>query len=478
MSFRVNTNVTAMNALRNVANTGAEFSKSITRLSTGLRINSAADDPAGLIISEKFRSQISGLGQAINNSNEAINYAKTAEGAFSEVNTLLNDARTLAVASANSGTLTTAQSQANQNQLTSIAASITRIASTTQYGTKKLLDGSSGVTSAVTAGNSIGALNIGGNFNNSPLLANSTVTLTSLTAATRASLSSATFTFATSTAGSAGSFTLNGVTFSATTSTTASDLVTAMNIASGQTGVTASYTTGTGITLASTGFGTNSKITLTDANGVLRSGGAGSSSAVGTDAVATVSIAGSSVLFTGSLSGRDGLTLSDSENNSFSLTTLGNVTSATPAAIGQVVVGAASFQIGAFAGQSATLALGNYASSQLGSGAVNGLNFSNLDLTSQTGASNAITVIDKAIDDITSARGSIGNFQRNVLESNVRSLGVAKENLTASESSIRDADVAEEMTKYSKLQILQQAGMSVLAQANSAPQAVLSLLRG
>lgn len=476
MSFRVNTNVTALNALRNVSNTGMEFGKAITKLSTGLRINSAADDPAGLIISEKFRAQIGGLSQAIQNSNQAINYAKTAEGAFSEVNTLLSDARTLAVASANSGTLTTAQSQANQSQLTSIAASITRIAQTTQYGTKKLLDGSSGVSSSVTLGNSIGSLNITGTFNGTALLNNSTVTLTSLTAATQAGLTSATFTFATSTVGAAGSFTLNGTTFTTSANTTAQDLIVDINQHSSQTGVVASYQ-GTNISFSSTAYGTNAKITLTDANGVVRSGGAGSSASAGTDAIATVSIAGSAVLFTGSKGGRDGLTLADADSNSFSLTSLGNVTSSTPAAIGQIVIGSASFQIGAFAGQSASLSLGNYASSQLGAGKVAGLNFSNLDLTTQSGASNAITVIDQAIEDITSARGTIGNFQRNVLESNVRSLGIAKENLTASESSIRDADIAEEMTQYSKLQILQQAGMSVLAQANSAPQAVLSLLR-
>ncbi|HRK23093.1 MAG TPA: flagellin, partial [Fimbriimonadaceae bacterium] len=98
MSFRVNTNVNAMNALRNVGMTGMELGRSISKLSTGLRITSAADDPAGLIISENFRAQISGIDQAIRNNQDAVNYAKTAEGALDEVNRLLRDARTLAVA--------------------------------------------------------------------------------------------------------------------------------------------------------------------------------------------------------------------------------------------------------------------------------------------------------------------------------------------------------------------------------------------
>src|SRR3954447_4791872 len=135
MSFRVNTNISAMNALRNVTSTGDEFAKSITRLSTGMRINSAADDPAGLMISESFRAQITGIDQAMKNSQDAINYVKTAEGALNEVSKLLNDARGLAVAAGNNGTLTSSQITANQSQLSSIVASITRIAQTTQYGT-------------------------------------------------------------------------------------------------------------------------------------------------------------------------------------------------------------------------------------------------------------------------------------------------------------------------------------------------------
>src|SRR4026208_1015299 len=111
MSFRVNTNVNAMNALRNVGQTGMGLSASINKLSTGLRINSAADDPAGLIISENFRTQIAGIDQAMRNSQDAVNYAKTAEGALDEVSRLLRDARALAVAAGNSATLTDEQNQ-------------------------------------------------------------------------------------------------------------------------------------------------------------------------------------------------------------------------------------------------------------------------------------------------------------------------------------------------------------------------------
>ena len=121
--------------------------------------------------------------------------------------------------------------------------------------------------------------------------------------------------------------------------------------------------------------------------------------------------------------------------------------------------------------------LGNYAASNLGTGVAAGVNLSNLDLTTSSGASQAIQVIDAALDQISSARGNIGSFQSNILQSNIRSLGVAEENLSAANSTIRDTDVASEMTSFTKEQILQQTGMSVLAQANSQPQSVLKLLQ-
>ena len=140
-------------------------------------------------------------------------------------------------------------------------------------------------------------------------------------------------------------------------------------------------------------------------------------------------------------------------------------------------VGAAQFQIGANAGQATQLSLGNFGASNLGTGVVTGKSLKDLDLSSASGSTEALGIIDKAIEQVSGARGQIGNFQRNVLESNIRSLGVAKENLSATESSIRDTDVAEEMSRYTKAQILQQAGLSVLAQANSSPQSVLNLIR-
>lgn len=478
MSFRINTNVTAMNALRNVGDTGDAYSQSINRLSTGLRINSAADDPAGLIISEKYKAQIGGLQQAIRNSQDGINFSKTAEGALAEVNTLLGDARTLAVAAANTGTVSSTQLAADQAQIQSIANSITRISQNTQFGQKKLLDGSAGTTSTITDTTKIAAIGIGGTFKGASLSSNGAVAITVTSAATQASLASKTFAFATTTMGSNSSFTLNGVTFSTNSSDTVTQTVANINAATGQTGVTASYTAGGAITLTTSKYGSGQTINLTDASGVFAAS-AGFSTASGTDAVLTAGIGSTTgVLFTGGKNGNDGLTLTDSDGNTIRLTTAANATSVQNATVGQIVVGNAQFQIGAFSGQTTTLSLGNYAASNLGGNVVTGTNLSNIDLTSAAGANTAIQVIDAAIDQISKARGDIGNFQRNVLESTSRSLSVASENLSATNSSVRDTDVAAEMTNFSKLQILQQSGMAVLAQANQAPQSVLSLLKG
>jgi len=474
MSLRVNTNVNAMNALRNVGATNTEYSKSLNKLSTGLRINSAADDPAGLIASESLRAQIGGIEQAVKNNQDAVNYAKTAEGALDEVNKLLRDARSLAVASANSGTLTASQIQANQTQLDSIVASITRISSSTNFGGKKLLDGSAGVMGAVTDGTKFGAISLSGSFGGSAITANAAVTVQVTQAAAQAIYTgSKTFT-ATETA-AAGSFTINGTTFTSTTSDTASSLVDKVNAAQGSTGVRATWTATEGIQFTSIKYGSGARIDLSDANGVVLSS-AGYQSAAGTDVLASVAVGSTvGVLFTGGRMGNEAFTLTDTAGNRISMLEAGNSVSTMTA--GQAIVGSAQFQIGGGAGETATMSLGNFAASQLGTGIVSGKNLSNVDLTSATNATDALKVIDQAINDVARARGDIGSFQRNILESQIRSLGAAKENLSATESTIRDTDVAEEMTNFTKLQILQQAGMAMLSQANSAPQSVLSLLQ-
>jgi flagellin len=480
MAFRINTNVSAMNALRNVGATGDALSMSINRLSTGLRINSAGDDPAGLIISENFKAQLSGIGQAITNSQNASNYAKTAEGALAEVNTLLVTARSLAVAAANTGANTPAQVQADQTQLNSIIQSITRISQQTQFGTKKLLDGSSGINAAITNAGLLSSLSVSGSFGGQSLSASSSVVMTVNAASTQATFNSRAFganDAATVGAANAGSFSLNGTTIALLATDTVTQVRDKINAISVTTGVVAT-TNNTGvIALSSTGYGSGAKINLADSTGAILTGGAGYQTATGTDGNATLTINGVSAIFTASKNGSDGLTFTDADNNSVNLTVAANSATVLNQTVGQVTVGAAQFQIGGNAGQTTTLSLGNFAANQLGGGAVAGLNLSNLDLTSASGATSALAVVDAAITQVSKSRGDIGSFESNILESNIRSLGAAQQNLSATESTIVDTDVAAEMTNFTKLQILQQSGMAVLSQANQQPQAVLSLLK-
>jgi flagellin len=150
MSLTINTNTSALTAHRMLTGSDSSVGKSIERLSSGFRINNAGDDPAGLVISEKLRAQVSGLGQAIKNAGDAVNMVKTAEGALNQVNTLLRSMRDLAVHAANAGANDTAAITADQAQITNAIASINKIATETQFGNKMLLDGTAGIKSTMT----------------------------------------------------------------------------------------------------------------------------------------------------------------------------------------------------------------------------------------------------------------------------------------------------------------------------------------
>ena len=186
MELQINTNISALNSLRNLQNVNNAVSSSIQKLSSGLRINTAADDPSGLIISEGLRAQVDGLNQAISNSQEAGNVIKTAEGALSTVSDLLRNVRTLAVHAANTGVNDAVAVQADQTQIQSAIQSIERIAEQTQFGNKKLLDGTSGTTASVIDTKSVAGASIGSTFGGVSTQSGP-VTITVNNAATRAS---------------------------------------------------------------------------------------------------------------------------------------------------------------------------------------------------------------------------------------------------------------------------------------------------
>ncbi len=492
MSLRINTNTAAMNALRNLTNVSDNFARSIERLSSGLRINRGADDPAGLIISENLRAQMVGLAQATANAQDAANLVKTAEGALDEIHNLLRTMRQLAVHAANTGVNDLTAVQADQTQIRSALESLNRIAEQTQFGTKKLLDGTAGISAQVTDTARLAGIFMGSTFNG-VIVQSGDVTITVNTAATRAQvLGTATYasvnasisTVGGGTNGAGGTVVINGQSITVSGNDTVQTLIDRINALTSVTGVSAMFSFGNGsgvVVLTQVNYGANFSVQANQSATLLFASGT-SSSSTGTDAVVTVSVTTSagvtSALFTGGrASGDSGLKVKDAYGNTLLLTEAGNSTAISNARVAVVSAQSLVFQIGANAGQTARISLRDTRASQLGTTVVANRSLQDIDVTTQQGAQDAIRIIDEAISQISQVRGNIGAFQKQVLESTMRSLNVARENLAASESAIRDTNVAEEVMNYTKLQILQQAGMAVLAQANAAPQAVLSLLR-
>ncbi len=508
MSLRINHNINSLHGQNALAKNDAMVSKSLARLSSGLRINRAADDSAGLVISEQMRAQITGLNTALSNSEQAVTMVQTAEGALDEVNGLLNKARSLALHSSNSGINDTNAVIADQAELDNIIDSVSRISDTTQFGTKKLLDGTLG--NGVSNNSAVDSVKLGGDY--TTLLSSSAATkgfhtLIITQAAAQAvnvlDISGGAtniFTGANLALASgseviqkAFSISINGATVNVASGTTKNQFVQQLNSLGSKIGFTANVTGAGGVgavNLVAKDYGKSfafdvqyvggatgaSALTQTitsgvDANGTLYlyTGAAGANGTANTGSATTITLTGSA---------GKGLTMSSGSGSTITL--------ATSVGTGVVIVGAingnssgATFQVGANAGQTATVSLQSTNATQLGIGGsgtyttLSQLKGSSLISGNST---EALKVIDKAIDDITGIRGQLGAFQANTLETGISSLRVAHENLTAAESTIRDVDFASESAAFTKSNILVQASTAMLAQANQLPQGVLKLL--
>jgi Flagellin and related hook-associated proteins len=334
MSLRINTNMSALNALRNVERASDGFGRSIEKLASGLRINRGADDPAGLIRSEDLRAQIAGLEQAIANSQDATNLVKTAEGALEEVHNLLRSMRQLAVASGNTGTNDQTALQANQNQIRSAIESINRIAAQTQFGTKKLLDGTAGLSAVVTDARRIGGMFFGGSVVGTDsatgtivreyALGSGVITIDVTTAAERAVVNGTrAYTGAGAIIQTSGTVVINGVSFSVQAGTTTlQSFVDQINSQSSVTGVVAEIYQQADedfrVRLRSTEYGANFSVNLNDQQQILLDDDT-SASATGVNAEAVVTLStidGGEVFvtFTGGVSRSDsGLRLTDAK---------------------------------------------------------------------------------------------------------------------------------------------------------------------
>jgi flagellin len=474
---RINTNVASLTAQRGLQKSQKNLNDTLQRLSTGLRINRGADDPAGLIASESLRSELSGMNQAVDNSSRASNVIATAEGSLQEVSSLLLNIKDLIVQAANTGALSPDELKANQLQVDSAIESITRISNTTTFAGLHLIDGSldyvtSGVDTTAIKAMHIQQANFGTN-------ANIPVQVDVLTSARTAELefraSAITSTVTLEIAGNTGVETLTFV-----SGTAASAVAYAVNRITDATGVSAALlnpaNAASGIMFQSTGWGTRNYVSVkaqssgtsfatTDTTGNTKQ------RAVGVDAVATIN---------GAMTVGDGL---DLKLNTSTL----DVEMTLDASFGAgqtsfaVTGGGSLFQLGAqvTSNQQVNIGIQSVAASKLGDNNVGFLN----DIITGGAASlvsgntrKASQIIEKAINQVAVIRGRLGAFEKNTLDTNINSLGVAIENVTSAESQIRDADFAKETAELTRNQILTQAGTSVLSTANSTPQSVLSLL--
>lgn len=526
MASYITTNYASLQAQYNLNNSQMNLNKSIQRLSSGLRINSAADDAAGLAITDRMTSQINGLGTSVNNANDAISLSQTADSALGSINADLQAIRQLAVQASNSTNSASDRASLNQ-QAQQLLGDIGNIAGTTQFNGINLLDGSFsgsnfqiganngqtiGMTLASASTNALGSYGGQGqevttgawtsknaiSINGTTIGASGSVNsgyfgVTTDSAASKAAAINeqtaktgvsaiASNTFVSTAAPvasdtiSAGQITLNGVQLGSISDNGASTAVAlgqsfaaAVNAASAQTGVTATADGGTGA------------ITLTAADGRdiifsdRTSGGADLTSlgltldssvnptAGYVDSTGTFQAGtASGVASTATITGK--ITLNSA--TSFSLANVGTQTSALADAGLDVNTGTGS----------AGLTYGASGAAQAKAYTESLQTIGSLTLATQAGANSALSIVDAAINQVDTERGVLGADQNRFTQA-VSNLQQSSTNLTTARSRIRDTDFAAETANLSQAQILQQAGTAMLTQANSLPNSVLTLLK-
>jgi flagellin len=471
----INTNVASLNAQRNLDTSQASLATALQRLSSGLRINSARDDAAGLAISERFTAQIRGLNVAARNANDGISLAQTAEGALVSVSNSLQRIRELAVQSANA-TNSASDRAALQNEVAQLVAEVDRVASQTEFNGLRLLDGT------FTAQQ----FQVGAN-------ANQTISIASL-ASVRASALGASFS-ATVTSGqitanpiAAGDLSINGVSIQAPVAGSAPGQIAnsafavaqAINASQSTVVATANATNRAGAAVTTTGAIAANSIQINGVNvGAIDAGtnAAGQANNVAAAINAISAATGVSATVSASnevnLSAADGraITVAGIGTGGSTVTNTGLANGTTHGTVTLTTSSTAGITIAGTAPGDAGFTAGTTASSQTGT-ALNNVNISTL-----AGANTAIATIDAALTAVNSERATLGAIQ-NRFSSTVANLQTATENLSASRSRIQDADFAAETAALTRAQILQQAGVAILAQANALPNNVLALLRG
>ncbi|VWX60278.1 B-type flagellin [Burkholderiales bacterium 8X] len=494
MASIINTNISSLTAQRNLTASQSSLSTSIQRLSSGLRINSAKDDAAGLSISDRMTSQIRGLTVASRNANDGISMAQTAEGALGAAGDILQRIRELAVQSAN-GTNSASDRKALNEEVVQLTSELGRIAESTSFNGQKLLDGSfasasfqvgANANETITATTANFTTSKYGSYRVGSKAASSTDSTGDLVVGSTANAKTA----GTGTAGAnrvaGGAFTIDGAAGSATITAaagaSAKTVAGQINAKTQNTGVSATARTEFDLTALTAGaYSLN--VTSNNSTAVTVSFSSTGSTADGLAAgiKAFNDKAGETGVTAKLNSAGTGITLvnSSGENvtvaNNTGSTTLTVAGQATAAAASAIVTGSLALDSDKSFGLSAVANTTDFFTATTASAQLQSVN--KLDVSSADAATRALAMVDGALSSINSQRASFGALQSR-FETAVSNLAVTSENLSAARSRIQDADFASETANLSRAQILQQAGTAMVAQANQIPQSVMSLLRG
>ncbi len=490
MAQIINTNIMSLNAQRNLNTSGSSLATSIQRLSSGLRINSAKDDAAGLAISERFTTQIRGMDQAARNANDGISLSQTAEGALGEISNNLQRIRELAVQSRNA-TNSPSDRAALDAEVQLLKSEIQRVAEQTNFNGTPLLDGSFQNQAFQVGADQGQVINIAqiananikelGNWNrvDTPATASSVAADGGYVAGTPTPGTSTLSLAGVANPAGALSFQVGSTNITVAADparTTAADLATAVQAAIGTNvgGLTATVN-GTNIGLSNTnaaaiavsGGLTGNVGPQTEVGGTPATFSAGNFTLTGPKGEATINFSAA-----GGGAQRASDLVKAVNNQSYNT----GVTASLDAA-GNLMLSSASGQFTVAGDTSLTAQTGLTADTTTNwvAGAAE-TGFADLDVLSATGADNALNAIDSALQSINSSRADLGAVQ-NRFTSTIANLNTSSENLSAARSRIRDTDYAKETAELTRTQILQQAGTAMLAQANQSPQNVLSLLK-
>ena len=482
MAISINTNVASLNAQRNLSASQTNLAKSMQRLSSGLRINSAKDDAAGLAISDRMTSQIRGLNQATRNANDGISLAQTAEGAMQESTNILQRMRELAVQSAND-TNTGTDRTSLQKEVGQLQQELNRIANTTSFNGKTLLDGSFSAQKFQVGANSSQTISVSmGSAQASAIGAQQTFSVVGDYSAKAGPANNV---------GGTDPFTISGSvgtdSFKVTAGDSAKTTAESVNGLTAKTGVTARAKTEALLEMKASGSvtldikGQNTTTAATVSYTVTASGSSVDAKSSLSGLAAAINDKSGTTGVTAKLNdAKTGIILENADGYDINVKQRGAASAELSGSLDGTKVGsaietkAATNATGVTVGGRVTFESGK--SFSAGSQVSNLSNVGAVNISTQKGSNDAISVLDNAISFIDDLRGDLGAVQ-NRFDSTISNLQNVSDNITNARSRIQDADFGKETSNLSKSQILQQAGIAMLSQANQAQQNVLSLLR-